>query len=83
MQRNQRIRTQTLIRFIQEYEILHRTFAELRLLIFQNTELTVEVLFQKEFGDPNNENASRTQQDDTDFLTSTNLHFHQVAISRL
>ena len=31
----------------------HGTFAELSLAIFQNTELTVEVLFQKEFGDPN------------------------------
>ena len=32
---------------IQEYEILQN------FPIFQNTELTVEVLFQKEFGDPN------------------------------
>ena len=41
---------------LREFEILqspkHRTSKELSLPIFQNTELTVEVLFQKEFGDP-------------------------------
>ena len=42
---------------LQEFGFLqspkHRTFTELRFSIFQNTKLVVEVLFQKEFGDPN------------------------------